>query len=130
MASGGRALRELVDPVERRLDRLEQQRLDDGQRRLRHGDRDVARIGAERRLGGQADGAGHPRRAADDEDGACRVLRVASLPARDEPEDLLRDEPVLRVALVEPDVRDLDLACVEASRRDDEPDLAARASSP
>ena len=55
-----------------------------GQRGLGHGDGDVARVGAERGLGGEADRAGHPRRAADDEHGAgaCTCCRSAACAGR------------------------------------------------
>ena len=49
----------------------------------------------------------------------------ASRLARHEPEDLFGHEAMLRIRLFEPDVRDLDLARMEAARSDDEPDLAA-----
>ena len=42
-----------------------------------------------------------------------------------QPQDLFGHEPMLRLRLLEPDVRDLDVARMEATRSDDEPDLAA-----
>ena len=70
-------------------------RLHDRKRRVRHGDGDVAGVGAERRLGGQAGCACQAGCAADDEHRAGRVLVVLGPLAGHELEDLLGDEPVL-----------------------------------
>jgi hypothetical protein len=70
------------------LYRLEREGLDDGQGRRRYRQRDVARVGAERRPGGESSRAAHPRLAADDENGSRRVLRVALEPARDQRQHL------------------------------------------
>ena len=48
-----------------------------------HGDRDVARVGAERSLGGEAGRAGQPARAADDEHGARRCTCCVGAAARE-----------------------------------------------
>ena len=86
------ASRRVLDLVERPLHRLEQARLEHRQGRGRRGDRDVARVRAEGRLGREADGAREPGRAADDEHRARRVLVVARPAARHEPEQLRRHE--------------------------------------
>ena len=83
-SAGARSPPLAAPPSERPLDRLEQPRLDDGERLARRRDGDVARVGAERGLGGEADGAGHPGRAADDEHGAGRVLVVVRAAGRHE----------------------------------------------
>ena len=115
----------VVAPPPTDLDGLEQLRLDDGERAIRHGDGDVARVGTERRPCGQARGSRSARSAADHEHRACRVLVVFRPLARDEREDRRRDQLRRRHDRLEPDVGDDDLARVEETRRDDEPDLAA-----
>ncbi len=120
-----RALRQLVDPVDWRLHRLEQPRLDDRQRGRRGGDGHVPRVRAERRFRRKADCARHAGRTADDEHRARRVLGVLLMLARYEVEDLCPDQAMLGLARVEPDCSDLDVAGVEPPRRDGEPDLRA-----
>ena len=107
------------------LHRLEQLGLDDRKRLFRDGDRDIAGIGAEGSLGGEAGGARHSRGAAGDEHRPGAVLAVLRPLARDEREDRRRHEPVLGLRGLEPDVRDHDLTGVEETGRDCEPELAA-----
>jgi hypothetical protein len=82
-------------------------------------------VRAKRGFGGETERAGHPGRAPDDENRSCRVLRIALVAARDELQDLVGDETVPRVRVLEPDVRNLDLAHMEAPGSDHEPDLPA-----
>ena len=109
----------------RELHRLEQPLLEDRQRRVGHGDRHVARVRAEGRLGGERRCPGQAPRAADDQHRAGRVLVLVGPLARDLLEDRCGHEPVLRLAWLEPDVGDDDLAGVEAARSDLEADLPA-----
>ena len=108
---------------QRPLDRLEQPRLDHGQRRLRSGDRDVAGVGAERRERGEHRRAGEPARAAHDEHAARAVLRAGARLPRHLGEHGRRHEGVLVRRRREPDRRHLHGARVEAAGRDREPDL-------
>jgi hypothetical protein len=97
--------------------------LEDGQRGVGHSDRDVARVGAEGSLGGEAGRAGEPARAADNEHGARGVLVLVGAAARDRVQDLGGDEAVLRLDLLEADVGDDDLAGPEPPGRDLHADL-------
>ena len=109
---------------QRPLDRLEQPRLDHRQRRLGRGDRDVARVGAERGERGQHRRAGQPARAADDEhaarrgtscsSGSCAAARAAPTPGTSACSCSRGREP---------DRGDVHRARVDAARRDREPDL-------
>src|SRR3954454_2440363 len=110
-----RALREVVDVVERGLDGFEQARFDDRQRLGVRRNRDVAGVGAESSVGGQAYGTRHARPASDDEHRAGAVLRVARALGRYEPQNLLRHEPVLREVGVDADLPDLDVAHMETT---------------
>ena len=86
-----------------------------------HGDRRVARPGSNRRLGGQADRAGQPPRAAGDQDLAGRELGRAGEPPRRELEDPIRDQPgrrLRRSSVGDPDRRDANLAAVRLARGD------------
>ena len=109
---------------ERPLHRLEQPLLEDRQRRLRHGDRDVAGVGAHRRERRERRRAGESARAADDEHVTGRVLVVALGAPRHGPQQLDRRESRCRLAELEADVDDVHGAGVEPPGRDDEADLA------
>ena len=86
----------------------------------------VAGVGAEGGRRGQRDRTGHARasrrrRARRRRCTCCRVSRLRGT----RPSTSRRDQPVLGLAVLEPDVGDDDLAGVEPARRDLEPDLAA-----
>src|SRR6185312_3336715 len=69
--------------------------------------------------------AGHSGRPADDEQRPGGVLRIALAAVRDKLQDLLGDETVPRARVLEPDVRNLDLANIKAPGSDHEPNLPA-----
>src|SRR4051794_23295577 len=98
----GSPLSQLVHTLARRLHRLDQERLDDRQRLLRNGDRDIPGVRAKRGFGSETERAGHPGGSADDEHRPRRVLRVALMAARDKLEDLVGDKTVPRVGVLEP----------------------------
>ena len=104
-------------PRQRPLHRLEQPRLDDRQRRLGDGDGDVARVRAEAAAAREHGSAGQPGRAADDEHapGACTCCPRAACAARARGSRASRGACAV-CARLEPDVRDHDLARVEAAR--------------
>ena len=99
----GRSLQRLLQGP---LDRLDQASLDHRERLGGRADGDVAGVRPEGCGRRQADRTGHPGRAADDEDGAGRVLRVVGLLPGHERQHLARDQPVLGLAVLEPDVDD------------------------
>ena len=83
-----RLRRRLEDVLERPLHRLQHERLEDGKRLGRRGDRHVAGVGAQGGARGERRSAGHPARSSDDEDVARRVLVVARRAARHLGQDL------------------------------------------
>ena len=113
-----------VVPVEAALDGLERQHLDRCEALARHGERDVARVGAKRGHRGEHRRARRPGRAADDEHRAGGELGVAGAADRDLLQEHRGRAPHRGLDRQEPDVGDDDLAGVEAPGRDVEPDLA------